>query len=106
MYSHCLVRWLIEAFVHRLRSTLLCPFMSRIVPARKRTSPTKIRKGRSSMLQLYSATFNAFSENTYIIYNEDKACWIVDPGMYDPSELQAFDAFIAEQGLKPQGIIN
>lgn len=58
------------------------------------------------MLQLYSATFNAFSENTYIIYNEDKDCWIVDPGMYDVSELQAFDAFIAEQGLKPQGIIN
>jgi glyoxylase-like metal-dependent hydrolase (beta-lactamase superfamily II) len=58
------------------------------------------------MLQLSSATFNAFSENTYIIYNEDKACWIVDPGMYDPSEFQAFDAFIAEQGLKPQGIIN
>jgi glyoxylase-like metal-dependent hydrolase (beta-lactamase superfamily II) len=58
------------------------------------------------MLQLYSATFNAFSENTYIIYNEDKACWIVDPGMYDAGERQAFDAFIAEKGLKPQGIIN
>lgn len=58
------------------------------------------------MLQLHSATFNAFSENTYIIYNEDKDCWIVDPGMYEASEHAAFNDFIAQQGLKPQGIIN
>lgn len=58
------------------------------------------------MLQLHSATFNAFSENTYIIYNEDKACWIVDPGMSDASEHAAFNDFIAQQGLKPQGVIN
>lgn len=58
------------------------------------------------MLQLHSATFNAFSENTYIIYNEENDCWIVDPGMYDASEHDAFNAFLAQQGLKPQGIIN
>jgi glyoxylase-like metal-dependent hydrolase (beta-lactamase superfamily II) len=58
------------------------------------------------MLQLHSATFNAFSENTYIIHNAEKACWIVDPGMYDASEHAAFNAFIEQQGLKPRGIIN
>lgn len=58
------------------------------------------------MLQLHRATFNAFSENTYIIYNEEKACWIVDPGMSDAQEHAAFDAFIAQEGLVPQGIIN
>ncbi len=58
------------------------------------------------MLQLHAATFNAFSENTYIIYNEEGACWIVDPGMSDADEHASFNAFIAQQGLKPQGIIN
>ncbi len=58
------------------------------------------------MLQLHSATFNAFSENTYIIYNAAGDCWIVDPGMNDASEEAAFNAFIAQQGLKPRGIIN
>lgn len=58
------------------------------------------------MLQLHCATFNPFSENTYIIYNEDNACWIVDPGMYNASEHSAFNAFMAQHRLKPQGIIN
>jgi hydroxyacylglutathione hydrolase len=58
------------------------------------------------MLKLHSATFNAFSENTYIIYNEHSACWIIDPGMSTPSEQETMNAFLAQQGLKPQGIIN
>ena len=58
------------------------------------------------MLQLYSAVFNPFSENTYIIYNEHNACWIVDPGMYDAEETKSFKDFIAQKGLKPQAVIN
>jgi glyoxylase-like metal-dependent hydrolase (beta-lactamase superfamily II) len=58
------------------------------------------------MLQLHSATFNPFSENTYIITNESAACWIVDPGMYDEQERLALDSFIESRGLRPQGIIN
>jgi len=58
------------------------------------------------MLQLHSAVFNAFSENTYIIYNEHKQCWIIDPGMYDAEETKSFKDFIAQEGLMPQGIIN
>jgi len=58
------------------------------------------------MLQLHSAVYNAFSENTYIIYNEHADCWIVDPGMYSPEELKSFNDFIAQKGLKPRGIIN
>lgn len=58
------------------------------------------------MLQLHSATFNPFSENTYIITNESGACWIVDPGMYDEQERRSFDGFIERQGLRLQGIIN
>jgi glyoxylase-like metal-dependent hydrolase (beta-lactamase superfamily II) len=58
------------------------------------------------MLQLHTAVFNAFSENTYIIYNEHSSCWIVDPGMYGPAETKAFRDFIEGRRLKPQGIIN
>jgi hydroxyacylglutathione hydrolase len=68
--------------------------------------PSKIRKKDWPMLKLHSATFNAFSENTYIIYNEYNACWIVDPGMNDASEHQAMDSYLTQQGLKPQGVIN
>jgi glyoxylase-like metal-dependent hydrolase (beta-lactamase superfamily II) len=57
------------------------------------------------MLKLHTATFNAFSENTYIIYNEAKDCWIIDPGMYDKSETDALTSFISQQGLKPKAVV-
>jgi len=58
------------------------------------------------MLQLQSFTFNPFQENTYLIINEQKQCWIVDPGMYDSNETNLFFSFIEEQRLSPQAIIN
>src|SRR5687767_667818 len=66
----------------------------------------QFREKPCAMLQLHVDTFNPFSENTYIIYNEHKACWIVDPGMYEEREMRAFTTFIAKEGLKPQAIIN
>lgn len=58
------------------------------------------------MLQIHSAVYNPFSENTYVIYNENNLCWIVDPGMYDPNEVGELRDFIDSRGLKPQAIIN
>jgi len=58
------------------------------------------------MLQIRSMVFNAFSENTYLIINEKKECWIVDPGMYDLEERQLFTDFISREGLSPKAIIN
>lgn len=58
------------------------------------------------MLYLHSFTFNAFQENTYIIYNDDKQCWIVDPGMYASEEVSQFCKYIDENELKPVSIIN
>ena len=58
------------------------------------------------MLNVHFFTFNAFEENTYIITNEKKQCWIVDPGMYHEEEKQAFFSFITEHQLAPQAIIN
>ena len=58
------------------------------------------------MLQLQTFTFNAFQENTYLIINEHKDCWIVDPGMYDSSETNQLFDFISSNSLTPKAIIN
>lgn len=58
------------------------------------------------MLYTQSFTFNPFQENTYIIFNDLKQCWIVDPGMYDSQEISILTSYIKEQNLKPQAIIN
>jgi len=58
------------------------------------------------MLNTAFFTFNAFEENTYIISNEKKQCWIVDPGMYDDREKKQLTDYITANGLQPQGIIN
>jgi glyoxylase-like metal-dependent hydrolase (beta-lactamase superfamily II) len=58
------------------------------------------------MLQIECFTFNAFQENTYLLINENKECWVVDPGMYENDELSYFTTYISTHGLKPQSIIN
>ena len=58
------------------------------------------------MLSLQSFTFNPFQENTYIIYNEEKHCWIIDPGMFNQEECLSFSKYIEENNLIPQAIIN
>jgi hydroxyacylglutathione hydrolase len=58
------------------------------------------------MLQIKKFTFNPFQENTYIIYNDDKECLIIDPGMYSASEQIELDNFIKENRLNPIQLIN
>ena len=58
------------------------------------------------MLSLQSFTFNAFQENTYVIYNDEKQCWIVDPGMYASEEVSQFCKYLDSNELVPQAIIN
>ncbi len=58
------------------------------------------------MLNVNFFTFNAFEENTYIITNEKKQCWIIDPGMYQEDEKQAVYSYISDKQLQPQAIIN
>ena len=48
------------------------------------------------MLNIHFFTFNPFQENTYIISNEKKQCWIIDPGMYGERETKQLIAYIAE----------
>jgi glyoxylase-like metal-dependent hydrolase (beta-lactamase superfamily II) len=58
------------------------------------------------MLKLHAFTFNPFSENTYIIYNAARQCWIVDPGMNSAEEESHFFDFIDAEGLAPVAILN
>lgn len=58
------------------------------------------------MLNVVFFTFNAFEENTYVITNEHNDCWIVDPGMYHPEEVDAFMEYLTRKNLIPKGIIN
>ncbi|MGH1519449.1 MBL fold metallo-hydrolase [Chryseobacterium sp. JK1] len=57
------------------------------------------------MLQIQGFVFNFASENTYIIYNENKNAWLIDPGNMSPQETQAISNFITENGLNIQKIL-
>lgn len=58
------------------------------------------------MTQVKTFSFNPFQENTYVLYDETKACAIFDPGCYYGHERKVLQQFIADLGLKPQYLIN
>lgn len=51
-------------------------------------------------------TFNAFQENTYILYTESGSCVIIDPGCYSYQEENELLNFIVESELKPLALLN
>jgi hydroxyacylglutathione hydrolase len=51
-------------------------------------------------------TFNDFSENTYILYDETHECVIIDPGCNSPREQEELTDFISNANLKPMHLIN
>lgn len=58
------------------------------------------------MLHIQTFTFNPFSENTYIVSDENKQCWIIDPGAYAPQEETELISFIEKKNLTPNAILN
>lgn len=58
------------------------------------------------MAEVLSFTYNPFSENTYVVYDDTKECVIFDPGCYTGAERNAFQAKIEKLGLKPVRLIN
>lgn len=56
-------------------------------------------------LHLKWFTFNPFSENTYVLYGDNKECIIFDPGCFDEQEEHTLTAFIEEKDLKPVRLI-
>jgi len=53
-----------------------------------------------------SFVFNAFYENTYVIYLETGEAYIIDPGCYEKYEQQELTDFIRDAKLKPLAIFN
>jgi len=51
-------------------------------------------------------TFNAFSENTYVLYDDSKECVIVDPGCSNRMEQEQLTDFIESNNLKPVKLVN
>ncbi len=59
------------------------------------------------MIQIQKFTFNLFSENTFILWDdESKESAIVDPGCSDSSEEQELENFITENNLKVKYLLN
>ena len=58
------------------------------------------------MITIQSFTFNPFSENMYILYDETKEALIIDPGCYTQPEKEELAKFIVETGLKPVKLLN
>ncbi|WBV54414.1 MBL fold metallo-hydrolase [Chryseobacterium gambrini] len=57
------------------------------------------------MLQIQGFVFNFASENTYILYNENKKAWLFDPGNMNGQETKAIESFISENELKIEKIL-
>ena len=55
---------------------------------------------------MVSLIFNPFSENTYVVYDDNKECVIIDPGCSNKVEDGRLFGFIDSHQLKPLMIIN
>ena len=58
------------------------------------------------MLIVKSFTFSPVQENTYVLYNEQKQCCIIDPGCYFPEERDELKTGIEKTGLTPVLLLN
>ncbi len=50
--------------------------------------------------------FNAFSENTYVVYDDTKECIVIDPGCYEPDEKELLKKYIEDNDLIVKMLIN
>jgi glyoxylase-like metal-dependent hydrolase (beta-lactamase superfamily II) len=58
------------------------------------------------MLTVKSFTFNAFSENTFVVFDETSEAVIIDPGCYSRDEQQELSAFVEKNNLEIKLILN
>lgn len=58
------------------------------------------------MIQIKTFTCNPYQENTYLLYDEEGNCAIIDPGMYGAEEEKLVSTFIDEMKLVPVLLLN
>ena len=57
------------------------------------------------MIHIQKFTFNPFGENTYVVYNDEKLAYIVDPGNIQDFETAEIESFISKNELKIESIL-
>lgn len=57
------------------------------------------------MFQIQAFVFNFASENTYILFNENKNAWLIDPGNMNDQETKTIENFIRENELQIERIL-
>lgn len=57
------------------------------------------------MIKIEKFVFNPFQENTWVLYDETKACVIVDPGCMDKNENLVLSTFVSSNRLNPVKLI-
>lgn len=60
----------------------------------------------SQRISLHYFTFNPFSENTYLMFNDSGEAVVIDPGMSNITEQQLFLKAIEERSLKVVALFN
>jgi len=58
------------------------------------------------MFQIKIFTFNPVQENTYLLYNEQRQCIVIDPGCYFDAEKDELNSFIKVHNLQPELLLN
>lgn len=58
------------------------------------------------MLRIKFFVFSPFSENTYLLINDQKECAIVDPGCYEQSEKEQLKNYIEKNELEVKMLLN
>jgi hydroxyacylglutathione hydrolase len=58
------------------------------------------------MFQIKVLTFNPVQENTYVLYNGQNECIIIDPGCYYDAEKEELTSFITKNQLQPKMLLN
>lgn len=61
---------------------------------------------KTGMLKVEVFVFNPFQENTIVLYDETKACVILDPGCYEGDEKKELTDFIRAQELDVKMLLN
>lgn len=61
---------------------------------------------KKKMLTVRSFMFNPVGENTYVIYDQNRECAILDPGCYYQEENETLADFISSEKLKPKLLLN
>ncbi|MFT5336179.1 MAG: hydroxyacylglutathione hydrolase [Luteibaculaceae bacterium] len=57
------------------------------------------------MIHYHVFTFNPFQENTYLLWNDQKTAWIIDPGCINQEEQEELNSFIIKEGLSVEKVL-